>query len=91
MKITFDPNEDRLNIASRGVSLGLAEKLEWDLMVCREDERAAYGELRLQRGNQGRTTLVSSEVASTSLDQAHSLLHLAQSVRRDAAHPVDSP
>lgn len=48
VKITFDPAKDRLNILSHGLSLALAEKLEWDLMVCREDNREDYGELRLQ-------------------------------------------
>ena len=62
--ITFDPNKDRFNVADHGVSLALAEKLEWDLaeklewdlaeklewdlMVCREDDRENYGEFRLQ-------------------------------------------
>ena len=48
MHITFDPAKNRLNIANHGMSLALAEQLEWDLMVCREDDRAAYGEFRLQ-------------------------------------------
>lgn len=48
MNIIFDPAKDRLNIAAHGVSLALAERLEWELMVCREDDREAYGELRLQ-------------------------------------------
>ena len=47
MKIKFDPDKDRLNLSAHGVSLALAEKLEWDLMVCREDDREDYGELRL--------------------------------------------
>lgn len=48
MNIVFDPAKDRLNIANHGVSLALAERLEWELMVCREDDREDYGELRLQ-------------------------------------------
>ena len=47
MNITFDPAKDRLNITSHGVSLALADQLDWDLMVCREDDREDYGELRL--------------------------------------------
>ena len=47
MNITFDPNKDRQNIARHGVSLALAGSLEWDWMVCREDDREDYGELRL--------------------------------------------
>ncbi|WP_295398814.1 BrnT family toxin [uncultured Thiocystis sp.] len=48
MKIAFDPAKDRLNIVHHGVSLALAADLEWDRMACREDDREAYGELRLQ-------------------------------------------
>lgn len=47
MKIEFDPDKDRINIAVHGVSLELAERLEWNLMICREDDREGYGELRL--------------------------------------------
>ena len=36
-----------MNITAHGVSLALAEKLEWNLMICREDDREDYGELRL--------------------------------------------
>ncbi|MBB1125432.1 BrnT family toxin [Thiospirillum jenense] len=48
MKIGFDSEKDRRNIAKHGVSLALAADLEWDQMVCREDHREDYGELRLQ-------------------------------------------
>ena len=48
MKIDFDPHKDSLNLAAHGVSLAMAERLEWDLMRCREDDREDYGELRLQ-------------------------------------------
>jgi uncharacterized DUF497 family protein len=48
MDIEFDPEKDRHNIAKHGVSLALAADLEWDRMLCREDDREDYGELRLQ-------------------------------------------
>lgn len=48
MKIDFDPVKDAKNIAKHGVSMAFATELEWDMMICREDDRAAYGELRLQ-------------------------------------------
>ncbi|MEO5344546.1 MAG: BrnT family toxin [Gammaproteobacteria bacterium SHHR-1] len=41
MKISFDPAKDAKNIAKHGVSLVLAKKLEWELMLCREDAPAA--------------------------------------------------
>jgi hypothetical protein len=47
VKIAFDPDKDARNIAKHGVSLALASSLEWDLMICREDDREDYGEVRL--------------------------------------------
>lgn len=46
MHITFDPAKDRLNLANHGVSLALAQSLEWDLIQVEEDTRIAYGEQR---------------------------------------------
>jgi uncharacterized protein len=46
MHITFDPAKDSLNIANHGVSLAVAEHLEWDLIWVREDTREAYSEQR---------------------------------------------
>jgi uncharacterized protein len=48
MKILFDPTKDAANQDKHGVSLTLAESLEWDLLVAREDARTAYGEMRMQ-------------------------------------------
>jgi len=47
MKITFDPAKDAKNIAKRGLSLALAQTLEWDLLRAEEDTREAYGEIRM--------------------------------------------
>ena len=47
MKIEFDLNKDRLNIAKHDISLVMADQLEWDLMMCSEDDREVYGEQRL--------------------------------------------
>ena len=47
MKIEFDPDKDAINRAKHGLSLTLAGSLEWDLMICREDDWEEYGELRL--------------------------------------------
>jgi hypothetical protein len=41
VKTEFDPNKDRLNIAKHGISLVMADQLEWDLMMCSEDNREA--------------------------------------------------
>lgn len=47
MKIDFDPNKDAMNQIAHGISLGLAEQLEWDTLQCVPDTRRDYGELRM--------------------------------------------
>jgi len=41
-----DPTKDRRNIAERGLSLDLAECLDWTTALIREDNRKDYGERR---------------------------------------------
>jgi uncharacterized DUF497 family protein len=48
MRISFDPDKDVLNLAKHGLSLKLAEKLEFDLLVCHPDDtRHDYYERRM--------------------------------------------
>lgn len=46
MKLTFDPHKDASNLAKHGLSLGMAEVLEWDTLECKTDTRREYGEPR---------------------------------------------
>jgi uncharacterized protein len=46
MKIAFDPGKDARNIAKHGVSLALAEDLEWETALVWSDDRMDYGETR---------------------------------------------
>jgi uncharacterized DUF497 family protein len=46
MKLTFDPHKDASNQAKHGVSLGMAEELDWDTLECKPDTRREYGEPR---------------------------------------------
>ena len=46
MKLTFDPKKDSANVAKHGVSLAMAEDLEWDTLQCKADTRRDYGEPR---------------------------------------------
>ncbi len=48
MRITFDPNKDKKNIAERGLSFALAAELEWSSALAVEDTRRDYGETRLR-------------------------------------------
>jgi uncharacterized DUF497 family protein len=47
MRIEFDPAKDARNVAKHGLSLALAESLEWDLLLATEDTRRPYGEVRM--------------------------------------------
>ena len=47
MKITFDSAKDNANQAKHGVSLSLAEALEWSHALVKPDTRKLYGEIRL--------------------------------------------
>lgn len=46
MRITFDAAKDASNLAKHGVSLALAERVEWDTALVWPDARQAYGEPR---------------------------------------------
>lgn len=47
MKIAFDPAKDAANLAKHGVSLSLAEQLDWETALTWKDERKDYGEDRM--------------------------------------------
>lgn len=46
MEITFDPAKDAKNRAKHGLSLALAEGMEWDTALIWTDDREDYGEVR---------------------------------------------
>ncbi len=48
MAFTYDPAKSAANIARRGLSFELVERLEWDTAFVVEDIRKDYGETRLQ-------------------------------------------
>ena len=47
MQFDFDPNKDRLNLEKHGLSLGLAERLDWDAALLWIDDRQDYRETRV--------------------------------------------
>ena len=47
MRITFDPDKDRANQAKHGLSLSLAELMDWGGLLAKPDSRREYGELRV--------------------------------------------
>jgi uncharacterized DUF497 family protein len=48
MGITFDPRKSAKNVADRGLSFDLVERLDWSTAVVSQDKRRDYGEVRLQ-------------------------------------------
>jgi len=48
MPILFDPQKSAKNVAERGFSFELVEKLEWDTALIKADTRKDYGEVRLR-------------------------------------------
>lgn len=47
MKIEFDPAKDAANKAKHGVSLALADELDWEAALVWVDDRFEYDELRM--------------------------------------------
>ena len=47
MRNEFDPAKDRANQAKHGVSLAIADELDWDAALVWVDERFGYDELRM--------------------------------------------
>lgn len=45
MRSRYDRTKDARNQAKHGVSLALAERLEWELLLATEDRREDYGEI----------------------------------------------
>ena len=48
MAITFDPEKNARNIATRGLSFELIAQLDWNTAEVKTDSRRDYGETRLQ-------------------------------------------
>ena len=47
MRFDFDPNKDRLNLEKHGLSLSLAQRLDWEAALLWIDDRQGYGEKRV--------------------------------------------
>lgn len=46
MKTEYDAKKDAANLQKHGVSLALANRIDWHEMFCFVDDRADYGEVR---------------------------------------------
>ncbi|WP_422650631.1 BrnT family toxin [Cupriavidus sp. H18C1] len=46
METTFDSSKDAANLAKHGISLAMADKLDWPEVMAYVDSRRDYGEVR---------------------------------------------
>ncbi len=88
MHIEFDPAKDAGNQAKHGVSLALAQMLEWDSALVWVDERYEYGELRMIA--LAPETRVLYYVAFIDRGAVRRIISLRRATRREVKHYVES-
>ena len=88
MRIEFDPAKDAVNRASHGVSLALAEALDWDAAIVWVDDRFEYDELRMIA--LAPKTSILYYVAFVERGEARRIISLRRATRREVAHYVQS-
>ena len=88
MRIEFDPAKDAVNRASHGLSLALAEALDWDAALVWVDDRFEYDELRMIA--LAPKTSILYYVAFVERGEARRIISLRRATRREVAHYVQS-
>ena len=88
MRIEFDPAKDKANRVTHGVSLALAEKLDWDAALVWVDERFEYEELRLIALAPETATLY--YVAFVERGSVRRIISLRRANRREVKHYVQN-
>lgn len=88
MRIEFDPAKDKENRAAHGVSLALAEGLDWDAALVWVDDRFGYDELRMIALAPETATLY--YVAFVERGESRRIISLRRATRREAKHYVQN-
>ena len=88
MKIDFDPAKDEGNQAKHGVSLALADELDWETALVWVDDRVEYGELRMIALAPKANILYC--VAFVERDSLRRVISLRRANRREVRHYVES-
>ncbi len=88
MLIEFDPAKDAANIAKHGVSLALADQLDWDAALVWIDERFEYEELRMIALAPRTHTLY--YVAFVERGEIRRIISLRRAERREVKHYVEN-
>lgn len=88
MRIEFDPVKDSVNRGKHGVSLALAEELDWDAALVWVDDRFEYGELRMIA--LAPKTEILYYVAFVDRGELLRIISLRRATRREVKHYVES-
>ncbi|MEY4517376.1 MAG: hypothetical protein RL180_1722 [Pseudomonadota bacterium] len=88
MKIEFDTAKDASNQLKHGVSLALANELEWDAALVWVDARYEYGELRMIA--LAPETNILYYVAFVDRGEVRRVISLRRANRREVTHYVAS-
>ncbi|MHB1236990.1 MAG: BrnT family toxin [Gallionella sp.] len=86
MKIEFDKAKDVANQAKHGVSLSLADELNWEAALIWVDDRFEYGELRMIA--LAPKTGILYYVAFVERGKMRRIISLRQANRREVTHYV---
>lgn len=86
MRIEFDPAKDAANQAKHGVSLSMADDLDWEAALVWVDERFEYGELRMMALAPKTGTLY--YVAFVNRGEVRRVISLRRANRREVKHYV---
>ena len=88
MQIEFDPNKDLTNQAKHGLTLALAEQLDWDSALVWVDERFDYEEMRMVA--LAPETGVVYYVAFVDRSEVRRVISLRRANRKEVRHYVDN-
>ena len=88
MEFEFDPAKDKANQAVHGVSLSLAQELDWDSALVWVDDRYGYDEFRLIA--LAPKTNVLYYVAFVDRDATRRIISLRRATRREVKHYVEN-
>lgn len=88
MQFEFDPTKDATNQAKHGVSLAVANELDWDAALIWIDDRLEYGEARMIA--LAPATLTLYYVAFVDRGDVRRIISARRANRREVKHYVEN-
>ena len=88
MYIEFDPAKDAANQTKHGISLALADELDWEAALVWVDDRFEYGELRMIA--LAPKTEILYYVAFVEHGKVRRIISLRRANRREVKHYVEN-